>query len=502
MCCFSKPAAGAPCLAQRVRDNIACWDRMGASSHVLRWISEGVPVEFGPDGPPPEYRLHSAPLEPAQATWWGQEKERLRASGAIEPAQHSSHVSRAFLVPKKTGGYRLVINLKPLNPSCIKHACRYESLKVLHSLATPDAFMFSMDLQDGYHCLSIRPEDRRYMTFELEGELFQCAGLPFGWCNSPYYFTKLMRVFVQHVRAPFGRAGLRVLPYLDDFLFLIDGRTAALAGVCFVQDVLDQLGLVPHPRKCHWEPTQQIEHLGFMIDTHRGVFYLPAQKVRKISVYSVLAKDLICRALRCKRWLPSHLLAQFCGVAVSALLAIPPARFFLRELYCCMHTDSSWTGHVKLSKQALSDLRWWAALPPKWNGRPIQRVPTTRTLHTDASNSGWGAVLDDGQVARGFWRAAQSLLHITCKELLAVRLGIESFLPLLANSVVRLGEDNTAALAAINKLSSKSADLMVQLRRLWWVLDTNSVSLQAAYVPSALNWLMPPLVWQTGMTTS
>ena len=483
MTCFSKPASQHPCLAQRLRDSISFWQRIGASSHVLSWIQQGVPVEFT-DGPPPAFRHKSAPLDASEAVWWAKEKLRLSGTGAIEPAQHHTHVSRAFLVPKKTGGYRVVVNLKPLNPFCVKHSCRYESLKVLQSIATPDAYMFAMDLQDGYHCLSIRPEDRRYVTFELGGELFQCAALPFGWCNSPYFFTKLMRVFVQHIRAPFGRVGLRVLPYLDDFLFMIDGLGAAHAGVRFVLDTLAMLGLVPHPKKCHWEPTQVLEHLGFFIDTHRGLFYVPAQKVRK---FAVLARDLICRALRSKRWVSRSMLARFCGVAISALLAIPPARFFLRELYMCLPSDSDWPGHVKLSKQALSDLRWWAALPPKWNGRPIWRIPTTRSLHTDASDVGWGAVLDDGQIARGFWRPAQALLHITSRELLAVRLGVESFIPLLANCQVRLGEDNTAALAAVNNLSAKSVALMQQLRRLWWVLDTNNVSLQAAYVPSAAN---------------
>ena len=159
-------------------------------------------------------------------------------------------MSSSFFVPKKTGGgLRLVINLTPVNPYCVQKKCRYENLKVLHSIATPDAYMFSMDLQDGYHCLAIRPEHRHFFTFEVDGELFQCAALPFGWCNSPYYFTKLMRAVVQHLRSPCGRVGLRVLPYLDDFLFLVDGLVAAHAGVAFVKATLDMLGLIWHPRK-------------------------------------------------------------------------------------------------------------------------------------------------------------------------------------------------------------------------------------------------------------
>ena len=44
-----------------------------------------------------------------------------------------------------------------------------------------------------------------------------------------------------------------------------------------------------------------------------------------------------------------------------------------------------------------------------------------------------------------------------------------------------------AALAAVQKLATKSADLMLQLRRLWWLLDSNNMSLQAVYVPFADN---------------
>ena len=471
-------------LAGRLRSKLDVWREIGASSLVCDWIRNGVPIEFA-QGPPPPFRRHSRPLTAAERPFWAKERVRLLQTGAIEPAVYDDHVSSSFFTPKKTSpDLRLVINLTPVNPSCLQKKCRYENLKVLHSIATPDAYMFSMDLQDGYHCLAIRPEHRRYFTFEVDGELFQCAALPFGWCNSPYYFTKLMRAVVQHLRSPYGRVGLRVLPYLDDFLFLIDGLVAAHAGVALVKATLDMLGLVWHPRKSLWTPTQRIDHLGFVIDTVRGTFSLPATKVRRLAV---MAKDIICRALRSRRWIASMLLASFCGLAVSALLAIPPARFFLRELYSCLHAGSRWPGHARLSTQALSDLRWWAALPPKWNGQPIQRQPTVHSLHTDACPSGWGAVLDGTDVARGFWRPHQAGLHITCLELLAVRLGVESFLPRLRGSAVQLGEDNTAALAAVVKLASKSPALMHQLRRLWWVLDTENVSLQASYVPSALN---------------
>ena len=121
-----------------------------------------------------------------------------------------------------------------------------------------------------------------------------------------------------------------------------------------------------------------LEHMGFATDTHRGLFFLPAHKVRKLAM---VAKKLIYRALRGKSWVPSCMLASFGGLAASALLDILPARFSLREFDACMHADVSWPGHVQLSKRALSDLRWWAALPSKWNGRPIWSVHQPHLAH-------------------------------------------------------------------------------------------------------------------------
>jgi hypothetical protein len=145
------------------------------------------------------------------------------------------------LVPKSGGGWRLIVDLCKLNLSCVPHRCRYETLRVLGRLARKGDWMTSFDLKDGYHCMAIHPQLRRYFTFHMDGEFFQCATLPMGWLNSPFVFTKVMRPMVAYLRSPAARVrqrampaqrpvstgpcelrtvGLRVLPYLDDFLCL------------------------------------------------------------------------------------------------------------------------------------------------------------------------------------------------------------------------------------------------------------------------------------------
>ena len=430
--------AALPPLHDRVRSRLSTWRQIGASSHVLSWIREGVPVLFRGGRPPPPFRFRSRPLIGDAAKWWAEEEGRLRATGALEPATCSDFVSRAFLVPKKSGGFRLVVDLRPVNKFCVRLRCRYESLRLLSRICPPGAHMIAFDLADAYHHLSIRPADRKFFTFELNGSLYQCAGLPFGWSNSPYYFTKFTRPLVSQLRSPFFRslagtsavalsqrarrvtpaAGLGILPYLDDFLCVASSQTDAELAVPFVQSTLQSLGLQAHPTKCCWSPTQRLEHLGFVVDTDRGVFAITPARFAQIRA---MAKDLGCRAARGSRWVKLSQLKSFCGTAVSTLLAVPPARHYLRALYDCMSAASSWPGHARLSRQALRDLHWWGALPSRWCNRPIRRSPVSHHLYTDASGSvGWGAVLDAHRVARGSWRPQQQPLHITHKELLAV----------------------------------------------------------------------------------
>ena len=70
-------------------------------------------------------------------------------------------------------------------------------------------------------------------------------------------------------------------------------------------------------------------------------------------------------------------LARLTGLAQSAHLAVPPARFYLRELHNYITAGvaaSSWDGRVRLTKQALRDLKWWRDVPERWSTRRIWRT--------------------------------------------------------------------------------------------------------------------------------
>ncbi|KAK3248780.1 hypothetical protein CYMTET_41757 [Cymbomonas tetramitiformis] len=268
----------------------------GASAEVMQWITQGVKLRWK-RSPPPRFdhgvSLMDASLQ--QQAWLNAEKERLLENGAWTRAKKRSHVSRAFLVPKPgMNKWRLVVDFRWLNPWCVKNRVKMETLKKLRRLAKPGDWCFSFDLQDGFHALGIHPDFQHFMQFDLQGELFQCSAVPFGWSDAPRVFCKF---------------------------------------------VLHRLGLRRNEKKGQWDPVQVVEHLGLEVDLRLGQFRVTERRVHKIHVK---AKEILCDAARNRRWIPARRLAAFTGLCQSVYLAVPAARLYLRELYFVLAEKSSW----------------------------------------------------------------------------------------------------------------------------------------------------------------
>eukprot|EP00873_Tetraselmis_striata_P007267 jgi/Tetstr1/427531/TSEL_017657.t1 len=283
---------------------------------------------------------------------------------------------------------------------------RFETLRRLRYLAKRGDWAFSFDLQDGYYALGLREDVRDFFTINVRGTLWRFAALPMGWSLSPYYFCTLMAVMVRYLRQPdfatyssYGRpfrrrlrrrkaSGVCLLPFIDDFLFLAPSRQLALRLWAEVERLWGRLGLAKHPTKAHPEPTQQLQHLGMDLDLVTMQFRAPAAKLRRLSN---LARDLLCIAARHRRHAPAKLLASLAGQGQFLYLAMPPARFYLREAHTVLGRCSSPSGKVVLTRQLIRDLEWWRDVPTRHNGAPILRPVETAYLHTH----GLQPLLDD-----------------------------------------------------------------------------------------------------------
>jgi hypothetical protein len=142
-------------------------------------------------------------------------------------------------------------------------------------------------------------------------------------------------------------------PYMDDFLFSANIGDGALQLRDRVVVLLDRLGLGRNPKKGQWEPTQICDHLGLQIDTTTSTFRAPPSKLQAIAT---LSRTLRQRSTRDARWLPTRQLAVLAGKVQYLYLAIPAARFYLRELHDFLATRTIWGGRERLTYQLKRDL--------------------------------------------------------------------------------------------------------------------------------------------------
>ena len=158
-------------------------------------------------------------------------------------------------MPKRTGGYRLCVDLRPLNKYFPSISVKYETLKLLKFVPRDVCKALSLDLQDGYHHVRMHASIRPYFNFYFDGAYYSCLALPFGWSLAPAMFTRFLKPLIALVRAPalaptadlilvreFFR-GLIASLYLDDLLAMLracdDPERASLA----LQEVYKYLGL-------------------------------------------------------------------------------------------------------------------------------------------------------------------------------------------------------------------------------------------------------------------
>jgi len=488
----------------RVRARLHAWQDIGAPRRVLTWLHEGVRVHWNDRGPPAPFHHGVSAFTPAERAWLTLERDRCLATGAWVRAKERTHVSRAFVTYHR-GKPRLVIDLRYVNLHTRKCPCVFEPLSSLRRMCRKGDWMCSLDLTDAYHHVPFHESAVRYFTFAIETlhqdgqprvEYFSTPVLNFGWTNSPFYFTEVLKSVVTHLRCPdrTGRAqrtGVRTLPWLDDFAFFFKGdltREQARQERDNIFSLFRRLGLAIAPDKGVHDPTRVLpEHLGYQIDTERGLFLLTKRR-EKALVHG--AHHLLHLMSTSQGWVPSRSLASFAGLAEASGLALPLGRFMLRALYDDLATRRGWGGKVLLSTQSRTDLRWWARLPTQAIGRAIWRPPCTRHMWTDASDLGWGGALQPHlrlRPAHGFWSPQEVHWHITCKELVAVHRSVRHFLPYLAGHRVVLHEDNTAVVWILTNFVSRSPVLMRELRSLWAILARHDIALHPTYIASAQN---------------
>lgn len=452
---------------------------------MLGWLRHGVELVWEGNLPPPPYNDPSIPVAQQDIEWLSEEMDSNVRRGAWEELEERPlWCAAGFIVKNAEGKRRVVIDLRFINRYLCNNTVSFDTLRSLREIILPGDFMISMDLTAGYHHIGIHPSSRQFLGFQIAGRYFRCAALPFGLSTAPRIFTKVMRQMVRHLRAH----RVRVLPYLDDFLFLCHSRSQGEATAFLIDRLLIRLGLSRNAKKGHWTPTQDLIHLGMRIrttpDVHIATTELMETRIRSF------AGDLLHLASRRQRWVPKTMLQKFTGVAISQWLAVPLARAKTRALYDSMRWNQQ---QARLSSAALTELRWWSHAA--WNTATPLRWPKPQLLlETDAADHGYGAVIADihqpqSQLAhtRAYFNHEEQQLTIMVKEALAVERALMCFQDLVRNQHVLLRIDNAAAGFALLNLSSRDSHLREVVHAIWNRLQSLNCRVFVRWIASADN---------------
>ena len=180
----------------------------------------------------------------------------------IEHAHYTedSYVSTVFVRPKKDGTHGMILNLKALNTFVAYHHFKMDTFLTAIKLVRPGCFMASIDLKDAYYSIPVAKGDRKYLMFEWQGSYYQ---IPNGLSHAPRLFTKILKPVYAHLRMQ----GYTCMGHIDDSLLIASTYDDCTCNITATVELFTKLGFVMHSDKLVFEPTQEIEFLGFIINS-------------------------------------------------------------------------------------------------------------------------------------------------------------------------------------------------------------------------------------------
>ena len=170
--------------------------------------------------------------------------QQMLASDVICPS-NSPWASPVVMVKKKHGSLRCCVDFRELNAATIKDAHPLPRIDDLLDALQGACWFSTLDLKSGYWQVPIMERDKEKTAFRTSsGQLYEFNQVPFGLCNSPATFSRLMD------RVLSGLHWETCLFYLDDIIVFSSTWEEHLARLRQVFERLRHADLKLGAEKC------------------------------------------------------------------------------------------------------------------------------------------------------------------------------------------------------------------------------------------------------------
>ena len=366
----------------------------------------------------------------------------MEKQGVVRPSC-SPWASPVVLVPKKDGTKRFCVDYRKLNGITRKDGYPLPRIDDILDTLGGSQYFTSLDLASGYWQVGMDEESAQKSAFTTHSGLYEFVRMPFGMCNAPATFQRLMEIVLSDL------LWKHCFTYLDDVLVCSPTFDDHLHHLHTVFERIRQAGLRLQAKKCQFlKPS--VCYLGHVV-SKEGICPDPA-KTNQIEHYPVNTDvEGVCRFLGLASYY-RRFVSKFSKVA-------SPLHLLLKK-----GVPFSWTVECRHSFESLKR---------KLISAPVLSYPSFKShepfiLETDASGRDLGAVLaqkqHDGLVHPIVFASHALSSHernysITELETLAVVWAAKLFRPYLLGHACKVITDHAACTSLLNSanLSSKFA---------------------------------------------
>lgn len=341
----------------------------------------------------------------------------------IQPSS-SPWSSPIVLVRKKDGSLRFCVDYRKVNAVTKKDAYPLPRVDETLDTLSGSQWFSTLDLLSGYWQVEMSPTDREKTAFSTPEGLYEFKVMPFGLCNAPSTFQRLMDSVLM------GLHWSSCLVYIDDVI--VPGRKFKdhLQNLKLVFDRFREAGLKLHLKKCKFGK-KEVTFLGHVISA--GGIAVDPTKTDKIATWP---------EPQCQRDVQ-----QFLGLANYY-------RRFIKDFATIAKPLHHLTEKTALFRWTVECQDAFHSLKQKLISPPVLAFPDHSKpfiLDSDASDGGIGGVLSqkqDDELERVIAYGSRVLSKternycVTRRELLAAVYFIEQFRPYLLGRHFTLRSDH------------------------------------------------------------